>query len=223
MEKALVILKRLRLKEWKCVKLMFWRKKRNKKVISILLSVFYWSCLVFGNARQDLAVEVWNDRMVIKYGFIMQKTSVGLLFSLYEPLNTFFLSAFRRRVSREAWRIFWEHCSTSSPLWRPHPQRPISHLHKRFLLSCHPCLIFPLTAHGDDIIPSHMASSCSTFHNTHTRVRYPHSKSSRAISYRREQKPSSLSYRPTVVLRGPPLAWNSHFSLKMRACRALKC
>lgn len=63
-------------------------------------------------------------------------------------------------------------------------------------------LFFPLTAHRDDIIPSHMASSCSTFHNTRTRACAAHTQSPAGPSV----KPSSLSYRPTVVRRGPPLA-----------------
>lgn len=171
----------------------------------MLFSVFYWSCLVLEKLGGTFCAGLeWQDG-----NKIWIYPAKGSCRSSIRAFPTPFLpSAFRQQVSREVWWIFWEHCSTSCPLWTPrhHPHLPISYLHKRFLLSCHPCLVFfpqPPTVrilfHRTWPLPVPLFT---TLTRTRAHASCPHSKSSRAISYRREQKWSSLSYRPTLVRCG---------------------
>lgn len=123
------------------------------------------------------------------------------------------------------------------PSVNPPPPPPPSYLlppHTLpLILSPVPYFFFPSTAHDNDIIPSHMASSCSTFHNTHLHARAREratlkSPAGPSVS-RREQKCSSLSYGPTLARCGmkQPLLFESGsvscFKVLIRQLKRTRC
>lgn len=150
-------------------------------------------------------MQVWNERMGIKYGFIMQKAPVVRLFSLsqyiFSPQPSD--SRFPERHVDLLGTLFHFLASLN-----PTPPPPPSYLLPPQTL---PLILSP----GPYFFPPQPPTVVILFHCawplpvplfttlTHTRAHAscPHSKYSRAISYRREQKCCGLSYRPTLVRR----------------------